>query len=80
MPTIPADQELTHHCAKHDQWYMHFLSMCPICRGEIFARLPTVPLGPLGIDEDRIPSKMGLYLDENNRTPVKVPPVQMQLF
>ncbi|HBA84938.1 MAG TPA: hypothetical protein DCZ95_12660 [Verrucomicrobia bacterium] len=50
------------YCEKHKQPFMDFISVCPICRGELLAGLPTTPLGPCGIAEELIPNKCGLYL------------------
>ena len=73
------------YCAKHNQHYMHFLHTCPICIGEALADLPKVPLGPLRIDEEKIPNKTGLYLkrpvdNESASSPPVRPPLQMSLF
>jgi len=72
------------YCEKHKQPFMDFISVCPICRGELLAGLPTTPLGPCGIAEELIPNKRGLYLVETP-APIKAvarpaSPVQLELF
>lgn len=77
-------QRVTNYCPKHDQHYMQFLPICPVCRGELLAGLPGVPLGSLRIDEKDIPNKTGLFTDSaENPAPaptIPVSPRQMGLF
>jgi hypothetical protein len=77
---VPAWQELTNYCEKHNQWYMRFLRTCPICVGEALADLPKAPLGPSSIPDEIIPNKTGLYCrDKEDRSMLKQPE-QLSLF
>ncbi len=77
---------MDNYCEKHRQHYMQWIPICPICRGELLANLPGVPVGPSRIRVEDIPNKRGLFLvsapavDRAFESARPSKPVQMGLF
>lgn len=80
MAKVPEWQRLTQYCEKHNQRYMQFLHQCPICAGEMLARLPTTPLCGLAIAEELIPNKMYGHDQQERPAVERREPEQLALF
>ena len=80
-------QELSNYCKKHDLRYMRFLPVCPICRGEALADMPSCAGWKPHIPVEMIPNKGGDWWKKDRdevapeKKPVRAPVyVQMDMF